>query len=472
MKKFELGFTFIQVPIDYTAIVLAGFTAYALRFTDVVKSIRPVMFNVSWQSYWPVILLVAGAWILIFALTGLYNSSREHKMARDIPRIILACSTGFAGITIYVFFTLQKLDSRFLVLAGWLLSILFVILGRLILLGIKRLFYKFGMGLRRTVVIGTKEVANVIKSSLGISPHIGYKLVAEFEKFDSSIFEKLLAVKPDEIIFTDPKADEDEVLQAIDFANEHNISFKYSADLFATISTNMAISTIAGVPIIELRRTKLTGWGRIFKRIFDIIGSFFFLIIFSPIYLIASIIILFETGRPIFYKNERVGANGKKFFTYKFRSMKQENCTGEQFGQSGEEALKTEEQLIRERSIKKGPVYKIMDDPRVTKFGKFIRKWSIDELPQFFNVFIGQMSLVGPRPHQPREVDKYQKHHKIVLAIKPGITGMAQISGRSDLSFEDEVKLDAVYIENWSLLIDLIILIKTPFAVFRRKGAF
>ncbi len=171
------------------------------------------------------------------------------------------------------------------------------------------------------------------------------------------------------------------------------------------------------------------------------------------------------------YKNERVGAFGKHFFTLKFRSMFQNDCTGRQFGESGEEALKQEEELIEKNSIKEGPVYKIANDPRVSKFGRFIRKWSIDELPQFWNVFIGQMSLVGPRPHQPREVEKYEKHHKIVLAIKPGITGMAQISGRSDLNFEDEVKLDAFYIENWNLLIDLIILIKTPFVVFRRKGA-
>jgi len=184
-----------------------------------------------------------------------------------------------------------------------------------------------------------------------------------------------------------------------------------------------------------------------------------------------SIIILIETGWPIFYKNERVGADGKKFFVYKFRSMFQKDCTGPQFGTAGETALKKEAQLIAEKSVKEGPVYKIANDPRVTRFGRFIRRWSIDELPQFWNVFIGNMSLVGPRPHQPREVEKYEKHHKIVLAIKPGITGMAQISGRSDLSFDDEVKLDAFYIENWSLLIDLIILIKTPFVVLSRKGA-
>ena len=151
--------------------------------------------------------------------------------------------------------------------------------------------------------------------------------------------------------------------------------------------------------------------------------------------------------------------------------MYQKYCTGVQFGAQGIEALQKEQELIKELSTKKGPVYKIANDPRVTPFGRFIRRWSLDEFPQFFNVLFGSMSLVGPRPHQPREVDKYKKHHKIVLAIKPGITGLAQISGRSDLSFEDEVRLDTFYIENWRLLLDFIILIKTPFVVLSRKGA-
>jgi exopolysaccharide biosynthesis polyprenyl glycosylphosphotransferase len=470
VKKFELTFAVLQVPIDFAAIILAGFTAYALRFTEYMRAIRPILFNIPWNNYWPVVFLVAVAWIIIFALAGLYSTAQPRKMARDLPKIIFACATGFAGITIYVFFTLQKFDSRFLVLAGWLLATIYVSVGRLLVLGLKRLFFRFGIGLRRTVVIGSLSVAEAIKESLNRYANSGYKLVGNFARFDNDVANQIIATHPDEIIFTDPKAGEDEVFNALDFANDHNIAFKYSADLFATISSNMIVSTIAGVPIIELRRTRLTGWGRIFKRLFDIVGSLILLILCSPIYLIVAVAILIETGRPIFYRNERVGAYGKKFFAIKFRSMFQKDCTGPG-GPNNEAALKKEAELIKEKSVKEGPVYKIKDDPRVTPFGRFIRKWSIDEMPQFWNVFKGEMSLVGPRPHQPREVEKYQKHHKIVLAIKPGVTGMAQISGRSDLSFEDEVRLDAFYIEHWTLLIDLIILIKTPFVVIRRKGA-
>jgi lipopolysaccharide/colanic/teichoic acid biosynthesis glycosyltransferase len=220
-----------------------------------------------------------------------------------------------------------------------------------------------------------------------------------------------------------------------------------------------------------LRRTRLTGWGRILKRSADIVCSLFFIILFSPIFLITTLIIFFETGRPIIYKNERVGQEGKKFFTLKFRSMYQKYCTGEQFGQAGQEALELEKNLIKEKSEKQGPVYKIKNDPRITPFGRFIRSFSIDELPQFFNVLKGEMSLVGPRPHQLREVNKYEKWHKTVLTIKPGITGLAQISGRSDLNFDEEARLDIFYIEHWNFFIDLIILIKTPFIVLKKTGS-
>ncbi|MBU0897813.1 sugar transferase, partial [Patescibacteria group bacterium] len=198
-----------------------------------------------------------------------------------------------------------------------------------------------------------------------------------------------------------------------------------------------------------------------------VIFSLFFIIIFSPILIIIALLIKLDSKGPIFYKNERVSKNGC-FKLFKFRSMLVHHCVGSEYGDI-EEALKYEKQLILEKSVKEGPLYKIVDDPRLTGTGKFIRRWSIDELPQFFNVLIGNMSLVGPRPHQPREVAKYERHHKKVLSIKPGITGLAQISGRSDLSFEDEVKLDSYYIENWSLLFDIAILFKTPFAVLKRR---
>ena len=471
MKRFELGFTFLQLPVDYVALALAGISAYFLRFAPIVTSIRPVIFNLPWNKYWPLMLAVAVGWIIIFAFNGLYSTDPNRKLSRDLTRVFFACSTGFAGIALYVFFTLQKFDSRFVVLASWVLAVIYVCAGRIIIRLLKRLAHTWGIGLRRTVIIGQENIARIIKEELTGKPYLGYKIIGTFEHFDEGAAQALSDLKPDEIIFTDPKAKEEEAVLAVDFANDHHITFKYSADLFSTITTNMSVYELAGVPIIELRRTRLYGWGRIFKRIFDFVIALILIILFSPIYLLVMLIILIESGRPIIYKNERVGQNGKNFWLYKFRSLYQKYCTGPQFGPAGEEALKKEQELIATQSVKGGPVYKIKNDPRITPFGRFIRRWSLDEFPQFFNVLKGEMSLVGPRPHQPREVAKYQKHHQIVFAIKPGVTGLPQISGRSNLSFEEEVRLDTFYIENWSVFLDLIILVKTPFVVLLRKGA-
>ncbi|MEK7680875.1 MAG: sugar transferase [Patescibacteria group bacterium] len=471
MKKFELTFTFIQLPIDYLMVMLAGFSAYALRYTSFATSIRPIKFDLPWDKYWPLVLITALGWIIIFALSGLYNTDPNRKLARDLTRAILACSTGFAGITTYVFFTLQKFDSRFLVLAGWLLATIYVCAGRILIMLIKKLLNKIGFGLRRIVIIGNQAIADQIKRAIAGHPGLGFNLIGAFEHFDSSTRKKILTNKPDELILTDPKANEEETLEAVEFASENHIRFKYSADLFATISTNMAVSTIGGIPIIELHRTRLYGWGRINKRIFDMVGSLILIILLSPIYILAMIIIAIESGFPVIYKNERVGQEGCIFNALKFRSMHKKYCTGPQFGKKGEKALVVEEKLIEKQSIKDGPIYKIKDDPRITPFGKILRRWSIDELPQFFNVLAGDMSLVGPRPHQPREVEKYPRQNKKVLAIKPGITGLSQISGRSDLTYEEEINLDTFYIENWSAYMDLIILIKTPFVVLTKKGS-
>ncbi len=364
---------------------------------------------------------------------------------------------------------MQKFDSRFLVLAGWIIATVYVIVGRLILRNIKSLLYRWGIGLRKIIIIGKETVASTLRETLGTERRFGYDVIGTYEHFDTTTAAKLLDIHPDEIIFADPKSHVEEALSAIDFANEHHITFTSSAALFDTISTNMAISTVAGIPIIELGRTHLAGWGRILKRLIDIVGSMLLLLIFSPLYAIVSIVIAIETGFPIIYRNERVGQYEKNFIALKFRSMYQKDSTGPELG--GVLALKKEQELIATQNAKSGPVYKIANDPRVTPFGRFIRRWSLDELPNFWNVLKGEMSLVGPRPHQPREVAGYQKKHKILHSIKPGITGLAQISGRSSLTFEEEARLDTFYIENWSLSLDLIILLKTPFVVFKRKGA-
>ncbi len=461
----------LQVPLDFILLLAAGMSAFYARLTPWAVAIRPVMFGLSLSAYLSIVTLVGLAWIVLFAIAGLYTPDPNRRLAADFYRIFLACSAGLAGVALYLLFTQSVFDSRFLVAMSWLLAMVYVSVGRLLSRGIKSLLYRLGVCRRRVILIGENAVSQALSAAFHGHSALGYHLLGLFPSFANALSEQAFAHEVDEIIFTNPRGETSDTLSAIQFCAERSIVFKYSADLFATYATNMTVQPVAGIPIVEIRRTRLEGWGRVIKRGFDVLVSILAMLILSPIMLATALVILLETGRPVIYKNERVGPKGKVFFILKFRSMCQKDCTGAQFGEAGLAALKKEAELIATRNIKFGPVYKIADDPRVTPFGRFIRRASIDELPQLLNVLIGNMSLVGPRPHQPREVAQYESDQAKVLTIKPGITGLAQISGRSDLSFADEVRLDVFYIENWSWWLDFIICLKTPFIIFRKRKA-
>jgi len=226
------------------------------------------------------------------------------------------------------------------------------------------------------------------------------------------------------------------------------------------------VTEIIGIPVVEVKKTTLEGWGRVVKRVMDILVAGFLIILLSPIYIITAIAIKLNSRGPVFFAHRddgtpvtRVGEKGIPFHYFKFRSMV-DKVDNMRYNELADRNMRSD-----------GPMVKIKDDPRITAVGKFIRRFSIDELPELFLVFAGRMSLVGPRPHLPEEVAKYEHHHKKTLTIKPGITGLAQVSGRSDLLFEEEVKLDVYYIENWSLLLDFSILLKTPMAVLKNRQA-
>lgn len=470
MKRSEILLMILQVPVDFLMLMLAALTAYAWRFSDWAIAWRPIMFALTVRDFVHISLWVAFSWLIIFAFVGLYSVDANRRFARDVGRVVLACSTGLAAIALYVLFSQEQFDSRFLIVAGWLAAIVFVSFGRLLMRGLKGLLYRLGIGQRRIVVIGQDAVAEAMITVMRERPELGYRVVAVFANFTEAA-NKLKKITCDEMLFANARAHEEEALAAVDFCNEHHLIFKYSADLFATYSANMSVNPLAGVPVVELRRTPLDGWGRVTKRLCDIVVSLVAIVIFSPILVVCALAVWLETGRPIIYKNQRVGIRGLEFFTYKFRSMYQKDSTGPQFGEAGKKAELRERTLIKKQNTKTGPIYKIAADPRVTKVGNFLRRWSLDELPQFFNVLGGSMSVVGPRPHQPREVGKYDKPYRKVLTIKPGITGLAQISGRSDLSFEEEMRLDILYIEKWNLLLDIIIILKTPFVLFKKRKA-
>ncbi len=475
IRRMDLTFTALLLPLDAIALLAAATSAYALRFSRFVTEVRPILQNVNYAEYISAASFFVLVWLILFALAGLYTS-QPRKAWNELGRIILACGAGTMVVIATVFFRREITTSRFIVLAVLVFSILYVLIGRLLLRTVRHLLLRRRIGHKYFVVIGSSTAANDLSKSYQSHPVFGVTIVKQFKTWNAEAQKGVLTLRDkdelDGIILADTDLEKCAALDLIAFADEHHLTFRYLADLFAAKFTNITVTTDTGIPVIEAKRTPLDGWGRIAKRFFDFNFALFFLILFSPLLLVSCALLLIEDGLPVFFQNERVGEQGRKYKLYKLRTMWRKFSIGPQFKDNGKERLELEKQLIKQKSIKGGPVYKIADDPRVTPVGKFLRRWSIDELPQFWNVLKGDMSIVGPRPHQPREVAGYAPHHRRVFAIRPGITGMAQISGRSDLEFEDEVRLDTWYIENWSLWLDLYIVLKTPFAILYRKGAY
>lgn len=470
MKRNELFFSFLLVPLDYLMLVLAGVTAYYLRYADFITDIRPVIFDLSFNEYLKALLLVAFVFVIVFSFSGLYVIKSPRRYIKESFKVIEASATALMIVVFIVFFSRELFDSRFIVLAAWFLSIVYVVVARGLIRFLQRYLFRFDIGVIKVVMVGASKTTDNLIHEFSSKKNSGYRVVKRFREFsfenEQELLEFIKNTEVDEIIQADPNLSKADLMRLYDFADENHIGFKYAADLLGTKVFKTEVVELAGIPIFETIRTPLDGWGRIAKRIFDVVVSSIIITLISPILLLTAILIKLDSHGPVFFSKKddgttlyRVGQGGKLFKYFKFRSMT-----------PGTDSMRYNE--LSEQNIRKdGPMVKIKNDPRITRVGKFIRRWSIDELTELFLVFRGDMSLVGPRPHLPEEVAKYKGHHKKVLTIKPGITGMAQISGRSDLSFEDEVKLDTYYIENWSMLMDLSILIRTPLAVVKSREA-
>lgn len=473
MKKSELFFSALRVPVDYIMVFLAGLTAYYLRFSGFIQDIRPILQEQErqffFQGFIETLLVVSAFVVLIFAIEGLYDirSTRRFFLEAFLVLKVIALSTMI--LIILIFLNPDWFASRFVILTGAVLAVVFVNLGRLALSLLQDyLLISRGIGIHRLLLVGVGQFCSVVKNNIEFDKRKGYKIIGHIKEADIERIERIRKMRGiDEIIQCSSDVSRNELAKLKDYAMHNRIAFKYVPTFLQTANFEMQI--FLGEPIIEIKNTPLDGWGKINKRIFDIIGAIAGIIVFGLIMLIAALATWLDSGRPVIFLNRRVGHKGE-FDLYKFRYMKKKYCHGKQFSKEhNQKALSYQEKLIKKRSIKQGPLYKIKNDPRKTKVGSVLERFSLDELPQFFNVLRGNMSLVGPRPHQPIEVDKYAEYQRRVLTIKPGITGMAQVSGRSDLSFEDEIRLDIFYIENWSLWGDVKIILKTIPALLKKR---
>ncbi len=264
----------------------------------------------------------------------------------------------------------------------------------------------------------------------------------------------------DEVIVALPlRRRRDLIEKIVEACEEQGIMVRVRTDLFDLRVARPQVDTIDGVPVVTIRSGPEEGWQLVLKRVIDILGSTLLLILLAPFLLLVALLIRLDSQGPVFFAQERMGLNRRRFKLIKFRTMVQE--------------ADKKQELFEALNEADGPVFKIRNDPRVTRLGRFLRQFSIDELPQLINVLRGQMSLVGPRPLPLRDVKLIDAQwHKRRFSVKPGLTCLWQVNGRSDVSFEHWVRMDLEYIDTWSLTLDLKILLKTIPVVFRGSGAY
>ena len=473
MKRVNLAFAAMLVPLDYLALIAAAVTAYSLRFTSFFTNLKPVNFGLTLDEYLQNVLPIAVIYLIIFAFAGLY-SIRPRSIADEFSRIVLGSGAALAAVLALAFFTRELFESRFIILAVLGLTIAFVFVERLSIRALQRGLRTYGVGSMQLAVIGKTKSGNALVAWFNQFPRFGYRPVLHVSHFSHEVTEKILSLKRqdgiDALLLANSDATKDEITSIKAFADINHLTFLYSADLFPGSSLRPLVHTLAGRPLIEVPTTPLDGWGAIYKRCFDIVGALALIVLTLPIQIVVALALFIEQPGSVLFRKLpdghaalRIGQSGKPFPYFKFRSMVKD-AHKHRFDPKF---------IAAHGNMREGtPLFKLENDPRVTKVGKFIRKYSLDEIPEFYLVLLGYMSLVGPRPHLPEEVASYKPEHRKVLTIKPGITGLAQISGRANLDFDDEVRLDMYYIENWNPWRDLVIILKTPAAVIFRRGAY
>lgn len=455
-------FNVISVPVDFFTILLSATVAYFLRYR--VETI-PVFFELSYEQYLRIVVVGVPFLILLFALNGLYTQKSTRSFLREIAKVAWAVSAGLMIVVILFFFNQHLFPSRLIILMGWVLSILLVSFGRGILLLLQRHLLASGTGRHRLVIIQGESPSRVAEE-IGSDTKLGYEIVARLPysaDIISEIEEMHRKRRIDELMQMDMRLSNDQVLKLVTVCEDLGIKFNYVPGILEAHRANIETDVIGSMPVIRLKNTPLDGWGKVVKRTMDIAVSAAGLALFLPLFLIISLLIKLDSRGPVFF-HQRRGSSFRNFEFYKFRSMHADLSEGTS---RGDEARR----ILEKNNARHGPYVKIKNDPRVTRMGRFLRRTKLDELPQLWHILRGQMSLVGPRVHMLKEVAKFENQFKKIFIIKPGATGLAQLSqfANPELPFEEEIKLDLFYIENWSAWLDIYIMFKTLVLLLTRR---
>jgi exopolysaccharide biosynthesis polyprenyl glycosylphosphotransferase len=468
-RKINVLFTFMLLVSDLVMIAFAFVLAYWLRRT---VAIPPPLNIAPFSDYVAMMVIQLITMVVVYFFSRLYDVKRTMPGLDEFYRIFAATSIGAIATIAFTSFlfknsTLELDFPRVMVVYAWFLTVVLVTLGRTALILLRNLLRRRGLWVDRLLIVGTEDVGRMILQKTRQMPRLGYTVVG-FVDGDTEAGEEIMGVQVlggvddlpdlierhdvDEVIIGRPDLSHQEMLAIISRCESGQVGIKIFPDLFQIIATELSIGDLGGLPLLMVRDVALRGWRLTLKRGVDLVGSAAALVVLSPVLVLTALGIKLDSRGPAFYAQERMGLDARSFWCLKFRSM-------------------------RTDAEKDGPGWTTENDPRVTRLGRFMRRFSIDELPQLINVLMGEMSLVGPRPERPvyveqfrRSIPRYMDRHR----EKAGLTGWAQVNGlRGDTSIAERTKYDLWYIENWSLWLDFRIMLRTlADIVGRNRGAY
>jgi exopolysaccharide biosynthesis polyprenyl glycosylphosphotransferase len=473
----SLVYIFSLVVGDFLALVAAFGGAYILR---VSVSHKPISEHVAAITYLEIFLMVLPFWVLLFALMGLYNSNIYEKRFVEAGRLLVGSFIGLLLITGIAYFSNKPIfPAKLVPVYGFVLAFIFLVIFRNLARAIRSLMFAYNKGITNVLLVGNTKMSYELIDLLQDTKTSGYRILGVITNKEHAtqryphlhIFKdleealsRLKISSIHSIVQTELYADPNKNNDLIDFAQQHHITFRFVPGNSEMFVGNLEVELFKqSLPVVAVHQTALIGWGRVVKRTFDIIAGTILLVLASPIILLISIAELF-VGGDIFFRQARLTRFNQEFRVYKFESQYKKYL-----GTTPEEAFAMIGRPELAKKYRENGDF-LANDPRIHPLGRFLRKTSLDEIPQLFNVLKGDISLVGPRALVPQELSLFEKRHKI-LSVKSGLTGLAQVSGRRNISFEERRKLDMYYVQNWSFWLDIIILFKTIRVVLRGEGS-
>ncbi|MFL7791187.1 MAG: sugar transferase, partial [Anaerolineae bacterium] len=443
---------------DVLLINLAFAIAYWMRYgLQWFASVDEANF-VSYSVFIPISLALTALLLGIYKLNGVYDQPRGASWFDEVYRLMTGTATGIILMVFVIVFLFRPFFySRLIFFYAGVLITLFLSMSRLGKRFLRQHLRRRGLGVDRLLIVGAGEVGRTVMRHVVAQPTLGYHVVGfvddDPEKAGTDIgrFKALgntaniprliKEMVVDEVIITLPWMYHRKIVSIIAQCEREQVRVRIVPDMFQMTLSHLDVEDLGGIPMIGVRDITIGRTQGFLKRAMDVFISLTGLILLLPFFSLLALLIKLDSDGPVFFTQIRVGKNENLFACYKFRSMRQ-----------GAEA---EQEQLRALNEADGPIFKMRDDPRITRMGRILRRTSLDEVPQLFNVIMGHMSLVGPRPAPPSEVQRYQPWHKRRLEVAPGMTGLWQVSGRSELSFDEMVLLDLYYIEHWSPVLDV-----------------